>query len=164
MKFTKTDVGQAAFKERSPLFSARQRSAFILFDGQKTADQVLQATAGMGLVAGDIDYMVAQGFLAPTQATPVMGLPVVASAPLIEQAEDAALAVVPVSNRTPQERYSDAKPIATQITASLGLRGFMLNLSVESAAGFDDLLALLPKIQNAAGVKACRELERALKG
>ena len=55
-------------------------------------------------------------------------------------------------------------PIATQITASLGLRGFMLNLSVESAAGFDDLLALLPKIQNAAGVKACRELERALKG
>jgi hypothetical protein len=164
MKFTKTDVGQAAFKERSPLFSARQRSAFILFDGQKTADQVLQATAGMGLVAGDIDYMVAQGFLAPTQATPATALPVVASAPLIEQAEDAALAVVPVSNRTPQERYSDAKPIATQITASLGLRGFMLNLSVESAAGFDDLLALLPKIQNAAGVKACRELERALKG
>lgn len=164
MKFTKTDVGQAAFKERSPLFSARQRSAFILFDGQKTADQVLQATAGMGLVAGDIDYMVAQGFLAPTQATPATALPVVASAPLIEQAEDAALSVVPVSNRTPQERYSDAKPIATQITASLGLRGFMLNLSVESAAGFDDLLALLPKIQNAAGVKACRELERALKG
>ncbi|MFM2254062.1 MAG: hypothetical protein RJB68_2399 [Pseudomonadota bacterium] len=118
----------------------------------------------MGLVAGDIDYMVAQGFLAPTQATPATASPVVASAPLIEQAEDAALAVVPVSNRTPQERYSDAKPIATQITASLGLRGFMLNLSVESAAGFDDLLALLPKIQNAAGVKACRELERALKG
>ena len=114
MKFTKTDVGQAAFKERSPLFSARQRSAFILFDGQKTADQVLQATAGMGLVAGDIDYMVAQGFLAPTQATPATALPVVASAPLIEQAEDAALAVVPVSNRTPQERYSDAKPIATK--------------------------------------------------
>ena len=118
----------------------------------------------MGLVAGDIDYMVAQGFLAPTQATPATASPVVASAPLIEQAEDAALSLAPVSNRNPQERYSDAKPIATQITASLGLRGFMLNLSVESAAGFDDLLALLPKIQNAAGVKACRELERALKG
>lgn len=118
----------------------------------------------MGLVVGDIDYMVAQGFLAPAQGIPVTSVTVAASAPLIEQAEEAALSVVPVSNRTPQERYSDAKPIATQITASLGLRGFMLNLSVESASGFDDLLALLPKIQGAAGVKVCRELERALKG
>ena len=64
----------------------------------------------------------------------------------------------------PQERYSDAKPIATKLTAGMGLRGFRLNLAVESAAGFEDLLVLLPKIQEALGSKACRELERALKG
>ena len=88
----------------------------------------------------------------------------VASAALVEHVEQNAAAPEPPSNRTPQERYSDAKPIATKLTAGLGLRGFMLNLSVESAAGFDDLLALLPKIQDAVGTKACRELERALKG
>ncbi|TXT34123.1 MAG: hypothetical protein FD135_5349, partial [Comamonadaceae bacterium] len=66
--------------------------------------------------------------------------------------------------RTPQERYSLAMPLATKVTASLGLRGFRLNLSVESAAGLDDLLALFPKIQAAAGQQACAELERALKG
>jgi hypothetical protein len=54
--------------------------------------------------------------------------------------------------------------LATRLTASLGLRGFMLNLSVESAAGYDDLLKLFPKIQAAVGEKAARELERALKG
>jgi hypothetical protein len=169
MKFTKTEAGQAAFKERSPLFSARQRSAFILFDGQKTVDQVLQATAGLGLVAADIDHMVAQGFLAPETRPAVAVAPAapvapVASAAWVEHLEQAAMPEPPPENLTPRERYSAGKVLATQITASLGLRGFMLNLSVESAAGYEDLVALLPKIQSAAGVKACRELERILKG
>ena len=166
MKFTKTEAGQKAFKERSPLFSARQRSAFILFDGQKTAEQVLTATAGMGMTQADVDYMVEQGFLAPGAGQVSAPAPVaaVAAADAVELAEETASPAQPVSDRTPQERYSDAKPIATKLTAGLGLRGFMLNLSVESAAGFDDLLALLPKIQDAVGTKACRELERALKG
>jgi hypothetical protein len=50
------------------------------------------------------------------------------------------------------------------LTASLGLRGFRLNLSVESASGYDDLLALFPKIQAAVGTEKAARLERALKG
>lgn len=154
MRYAKTEAGQQAFKERSPLFSARQRSAFILFDGQKTDEQVLAATAGMGLVAQDVQHMVEQGFL----------VAVAEASPAASADGQAALDAMPPSNRTPQERYSDAKPIATKLTAGMGLRGFRLNLAVESAAGFEDLLVLLPKIQEALGSKACRELERALKG
>lgn len=158
MQLIKTALGQAAFKERSPLFSARQRSIFILFDGNKTVDQVLAATAGMGSNQADVEHMLSHGFLA-------LVAPAVAP---VAQAESAAApeAVVPhvVSNRTPQERYLEAKPLATQLTASLGLRGFRLNLSVESAAGYDELLALFPKIQEAVGTKASKDLERALKG
>ncbi len=156
MKLIKTETGQQAFKERSALFSPRQRSAFILFDGVKSLDQVLAAAAGLGVTAADVDHMVAQGFLKMELGPD----PVTAPGAPAAAAVDAA----PPSNRTPQERYSDAKPLATKLTASLGLRGFMLNLSVESAAGYDDLLALLPKIQDAVGTKACRDLERALKG
>jgi len=61
-------------------------------------------------------------------------------------------------------RYAEAWPIATRLTASLGLRGFKLNLAVEAASGYDELLALLPKIQDVLGPKACQELEQALKG
>ncbi len=160
MKYIKTELGQQAFKERSPLFSARQRSTFILFDGNKTLEQVLAAAAGMGVTAEDVEHMVAQGFLTLLAGSAAAPGPV-STAEALQQAEDAAL---PPSNRTSQERYADAKPIATKLTASLGLRGFRLNLSVESAAGFEDLLALLPKIQEAVGSKAARELERALKG
>lgn len=148
------------------MFSARQRSAFILFDGQKTAEQVLVSTAGMGVTQADVDYMVEQGFLAPAagQVSATVPALAVASVDAVEQAEQSAAVPEPLSNRSAQERYSDAKPIATKLTASLGLRGFMLNLAVESAAGYEDLLTLLPKIQDALGTKACRELERALKG
>lgn len=150
MKYSKTEVGQQAFKERSPQLSAKQRSAFIMFDGAKTVEQVLAATAGLGVTPADVDHMVAQGFL-------------VADPSAVAAAASAAAATAASNARTPQERYAAAYPLATQLTASLGLRGFKLNLAVEAAAGFDDLLVLLPKIQEALGPKAA-ELEKALKG
>jgi len=159
MKFSKTEIGQQAFKARSSLLSARQRSAFILFDGVKPIDQVLSATAGLGIVQGDIDYLVEQGFL-------------VAAAGIVRAPETGTLhvdavepsSVLPVSERSAQERYSVAMPIATKLTAGLGLRGFRLNLAVEAASGYDGLLALLPKIQAALGDRSCAELELALRG
>ena len=155
MGYVKTEAGQAAFRERSALISARQRAAYILFDGVKSLEQVLAASAGLGVTRPDIAHMVAHGFLADSapSASP-------AAAAASASAQDAA----PVSTRTPQERYSQAKPLATQLTASLGLRGFLLNLGVESASGYDDLLALFPKIQSAVGAKKCEALERVLKG
>ena len=160
MSYVKTEAGQAAFRERSALFSSRQRAAYILFDGVKSVEQVLAATTGLGVTRPDIEHMLTHGFL---QENAVLSVPKVAvvpsAAPLPAPPQDAA----PASTRTPQERYSQAKPLATQLTASLGLRGFMLNLGVESAAGYDDLLALFPKIQSAVGAKKCEALERALK-
>lgn len=63
MRYVKTEAGQQAFKARSVLFSARQRSAFILFDGIKSIEQVLAAAAGLGITQDDIEHLVQQGFL-----------------------------------------------------------------------------------------------------
>lgn len=160
MKYAKSEAGQQAFKARSALFSPRQRSAFILFDGVKSNEQVLAATGGLGITQDDIDHMVQQGFLLPVPGA----VAPTASAPGAAAIGGAEPQSLPVSGRSPQERYRDAMPIATRLTAGLGLRGFRLNLAVEGASGFDDLLALLPKIQDAVGVKACVPLEQALKG
>jgi hypothetical protein len=158
MKYIKTEAGQRAFKERSTALSSRQRTAFIMFDGNKTVEQVLEATSGMGVNPSDVDHMVAHGFL-----TPAPGQALLAEAQAAQQAAQQA-AVDAFSARSAQDRYKEAKPLATQLTAKLGLRGFLLNLSVESASGFEALLVLLPKIKEAAGPQACQELERALKG
>ena len=159
MQYSKTEAGQQAFKQRSALMSARQRSVFILCDGQKTAEQIVAATASLGVTPADVEHLVAQGFLVTVPESHVASEPVLTDV----------VAVAPVladepSKRTLQERYSDAKPIATRLTAALGLRGFRLNLAVEAAAGFEDLLMLYPKIEEAVGRAAAQELERALKG
>jgi hypothetical protein len=154
MRLIKTEIGQLAFKERSPLFSARQRSTFILFDGIKSVQQVLAAASGLGITQEDVDYMLAQGFLCEAPSDQAVTQPA--------QLKDAPPESISV--RTAQERYAAAKPLATALTATMGLRGFRLNLAVESAAGYPELLALFPKIQEALGPKVTQELERALKG
>jgi hypothetical protein len=60
------------------------------------------------------------------------------------------------------EMFARAWPIATQITASLGLRGFRLNLAVEAAMGYEQLCDLLPKLKEAAGEEKTLPLEIAL--
>lgn len=157
MKYSKTEAGQQAFKQRSPTISARQRSMFILFDGQRTAAEVLAATSGMGATMDDVDSLVAQGYLVAAggsvsqAAQPVPAAPPSAVAPALH-------------GHTDQERYLEGKALATQVTARLGLRGFRLNLSVEAAANLKELIELLPKIQAAAGPEHCKELEAALRG
>ena len=159
MLLVKTEMGQQAFKERSPLFSARQRSAFILFDGIKSVDRVLSAASGLGVCQADVDYMLAQQLLAPLVAPPSAPAKAVHPSAGATASGDEHAKVM-----TPRDRYLMAKPLATRLVASLGLRGFMLNLAVESASGFDELLALLPKLQDALGDSACREFEKALRG
>ncbi|MET3495888.1 hypothetical protein [Variovorax boronicumulans] len=153
MILVKTQTGQQTLKDRSVPLSPRQRSAFILFDGKRSVDEVL--ANGMGIVREDIEQMVALGLLEP------MG----GSAPVEPaQSSPTAPAATPAgaSGRSKQQRYKDAYPIATQLTGGLGLMGFRLNLQVEGTASYDDLVALAPKIRAAVGAEKAAALDKAL--
>ena len=169
MVLVKTPAGQEALKHRHGSLSSRQRSAFILFDGKRTTGEILAATAALGITQDDVQAMIAQGLLAPVggqmpaaAANPVAGpaTPALAEAP----ATDLGTVASPVegSGRSPMERYQAAYPIATELTAGLGLRGFRLNLAVEGAGSFEDLAALAPKIREAVGDAKFERLDKAL--
>ena len=136
------------------MMSPRQRAAFILIDGKRSANEVVRATHGMGVVVADLEHMLALGFIAASQE----------SAPVAARAAEAVPAEpAPDHLLSPQqELYQRAYPIATQLTAGLGLRGFRLNLAVEAASGYDDLVALFPRIEAALGRIKCRSLAQAL--
>ena len=152
MIYTKTELGQSALHSRAIPLTPRQRSAFIMFDGKRSVDDVLKVTAGLQVTAEDVDHMVGLGLLAAVA--------------------DAARTVVvpPVSARnadgsptlSAQQHYSQAYPIATRLTASLGLRGFRLNLAVEAAGDITKLQELAPKIKDAVGAEKFKELYNAL--
>lgn len=75
MVLVKTQAGQEALKDRHGSLSSRQRSAFILFDGKRTTQDVLAATAAMGITSDDVQAMIAQGLLASLSGIPVsMGM------------------------------------------------------------------------------------------
>ncbi len=134
------------------MLTPRQRSAFIQFDGRRSLDEVLAATASLGVRLADIDHLMALGLLAPaTQGEQVETPTAVSTA----QAASGLLAS--------QEGYKKAYPLAAQLTASLGLRGFRLNLAVEGAANFEQLHALLPDIREVVGRERALALERALR-
>jgi hypothetical protein len=154
MPIVKTEAGQRVLKDRSLPLSQRQRSAFILFDGRKTVDEVLKATAGMGVTAADIDHLFGQGLLADTQRTQ----PLDAGAPVGVPEGAAGGTATP----TAQERYAAAYPVAIKLTSALGLRGFRLNLAVEAAGSYEALLAVAPRIREAVGAEQYAELGRVL--
>lgn len=177
MILVKTLAGQQIFKDRSVRLTPRQRSAFILFDGKRTIGDVLDS--GMGIGQADIDQMVELGMLgevgdayepsansasvAPSQPAPLVVVPK-AVAPVAAPVVVTPTSAVPVAGtgRSTQLRYQEAYPIATRLTASLGLRGFRLNLSVEGATTYEQLAALAPKIKAAVGDEKAAPLERAL--
>jgi hypothetical protein len=159
MILVKTPTGQQALKDRSVPLTPRQRSAFILFDGKRSVDEVL--ANGMGIVREDIDHMVALGLLEPAAGSAAAPAPVAAPAEVPKPAAPAAPAAGS-SGRSRQQRYKDAYPIATQLTGSLGLMGFRLNLQVEGTTSYEDLLALAPKIRAAVGAEKAAALDKAL--
>lgn len=168
MALIKTELGQRLFKERSALLSVRQRSAFIMFDGIKSVEQVLVAAAGLGVVRSDIDHMVSNGLLADSGGVRVVASPTLmevptSPSPLADKIDSSPPQPPIAPRRSDQERYALAWPMATQLTAAMGIRGFRLNLAVEAASGYQDLLALLPKIQAAVGTEKAAAFERALK-
>lgn len=142
----KTPAGLQVLKDRTAAdLSARQRTALILIDGKRSLGEVLRA----GTTPEDIERLVELGLV--TAAAPRPAPPPAREDPAAKSA-----------NASPQERYLAAYPIATRLTAGLGLRGLRLNLAVESATCYEDLLALSTKIREAVGADKFAPLALAL--
>ena len=158
MLIAKTELGNRVMKDRSVPLTPRQRAAFILFDGKRTLDQVMAATKPVGVVKEDVDKLFELGLLEDNTSDQMAAQDAAQAA----VAEAHAQAAADHKQRTPQERYAEAYPIATALTAQLGLRGFRLNLAVEAAGNYEELLAVAPKIRDAVGPEKFKPLDNAL--
>lgn len=155
MIYTKTELGQTAFQNRSVALTPRQRSAFIMFDGKRSTEEVFKATAGLNVTAEDVTQLVALGLLVAVTVVPV-------AVPAAEPQPAPASAAGELPTQSEQEHYLKAYLIATKLTSSLGLRGFRFNLAVEAAGNLAQLQELAPKIKDAVGPEKFQELQRAL--
>lgn len=77
----KTPLGQQAFKERSAQLAGKLRSAFLLFDGQRTVPEVLNLTQSLGVTAQDIEALQQAGLLQAMTACPIQKPPALRAHP-----------------------------------------------------------------------------------
>lgn len=136
----KTPLGQQVLKDRSVPLTPRQRAALIIIDGKRTIVEVLQSS---GAEPEDIKHLL--------DVELITGVPPGGDAPAPQ-----------LPTGTPQERYAAAYPIATRLTAELGLRGMRLNLAVEGATSYEELVAVSGKIREAVGAEKFAPLAAAL--
>jgi hypothetical protein len=121
-------------------------------------EEVLKLTKALGATAEDISRLVELALLAPKNAADDRKQADAAQVPL--PAPAASAGEFPALDD--QAHYVRAYPVAVRLTSNLGLRGFRLNLAVESAADLEALKDLAPKIKEAVGLDKFRELEEAL--
>ena len=145
MIYVKTALGQQAFKDRAPQLTSRLRIAYLMIDGRRSRTEVLAATSGMGVMDSDLEQLELLAFIAPVVVASV------AERRAKLSADQQAVLYIEASHR------------ATAMTAKLGLRGFRLNLAVESAKNLDDLQALLPDLRAALGDEVVDPLARLIK-
>ena len=157
MLYVKTDAGKDAIKSHNNLLSSKQRSGLILINGERRLEDILKMVGGIGFTMDDVSQLVELGL--------IVELP--ASAPTISTLVKLA-AAEPLGGfveiDVAQSRYKLAYPLATHLTAGMGLRGFRLNLAVEAAGSYSQLVQLFPKIKDAAGAEKSKALEDALRG
>jgi hypothetical protein len=134
----KTAAAHQVLKDRSIALTPRQRTALILIDGKRALAEVLQS----GATPDDIERLF--------------------ELQLVTHAAPAATVTPQRPALGAQDRYAAAYPIAARLTASLGLRGVRLNIAVEAATCYEELVAVSARIRDAVGADRFAPLATAL--
>lgn len=169
MKYKKTELGQRAFKEHSKDLTAKQRSTFIMIDGKKDVSQLYALLSAVGVSSDDINRLIDLGYIEEetgsdnaAQIAPKLAQAV--DTERVSTAPTPAISQEQLTEQVEQERYQKAYLVACKLTAGLGLRGFRMNMAVEGAGSYRDLLEIAPKIREAVGDAKYADLHKALKG
>jgi hypothetical protein len=150
---SKTALGAQVMKDRSVALSAQQRSALILCDGKRSAEDVVRMTAAVGVSLEDIKTLEALGLV--TAAAPDMATHA-AAAPSMPSMTSVASPVTSVADNTPHidnnsVDFKVALNAAITLCSSLGFKGFGLNMTLADVDSLERLQKIAPNIHRVAG-------------
>lgn len=136
MAFAKTELGQDVLKNKTIPLSPRQRAMLIMADGKKDEVELLTLTAGIGGTLEDLQGLISLNLIVRVANAPKPAAANVSVAPAPPTAKQAA-------------DFQTAYKAGVALTSKLGLRGFRLNLAMESAGTLDELKKLRPQVLEA---------------
>ena len=175
--FDKTSKGRAEIATRQYHLAPRLRTMLLLFDGKNSSDQVLQKVAGLGLDAAGIADLLEQEFIHEIGGSPAAIVPVVDP---VAVAQNSVPPEMPIPDPLPPEFEPVIKvePVVDRqfqavyqffhetIKNTIGLRGYALQVEVESAKTMDDFRALrdgyVAAVLNTHGPEVARNMSERL--
>jgi ribosomal protein L12E/L44/L45/RPP1/RPP2 len=145
---SKTALGAQVMKDRSVPLSAQQRSALILCDGKRSAEEVVKMTSAVGVTLQDMDALAKLGLIdIPTTLSN-------AAAPAAMPSASGQLSAV-ASTGAPQadanQDFAAALNAAITLCSNLGFKGFGLNMALTGVDSLEKLQKLAPEIRRVAG-------------
>jgi hypothetical protein len=140
---SKTALGAQVMKDRSVNLSAQQRSALILCDGKRSAQEVVRMTAAVGVSMHDIDALASMGLVEIDAAEVKSAAPEAEAVPAVVFADTVPGAV--------SVDFSTALNSAIALCSTLGFKGFGLNMALTGVDSLEKLQKLAPDIRRAAG-------------
>ena len=137
--FDKSDKGREEIITRKYKLAPRLRSLLVLIDGKKTAGELLQQLAGLGLDQNSLDQLYEGQFIEPSSTPQEMARPHMTEAPQTRNATDANNKTAPGNGMIGATQILALQTFFnTTIKNTLGLRGFTLQLKAERATSLED--------------------------
>ena len=170
MTVSKTALGAQVMKDRSMGLTPQQRSALILCDGKRSAEDVVKMTAAVGVGMADIQKLLDLGLIEsgssapPTTAVAMAAMPAQAVPGVAIQA----MAATPSTPATlaPESsiNFLAAHNAAITLCSDLGFKGFGLNMALTGVDSIEKLQKIAPEIRRAAGDAKYKPLHQLIFG
>lgn len=169
--YDKTDKGREEIATRKYQVAPKLRTLLVMIDGRHSLESLLKNFAVLGLSEDNVKELLGQGYITLVSGGPAANEPALeqalarppASARARMLARNRGQAARPgtEADRSASEPAPEAAPVDSAerfralydfynqtIKSTIGLRGFVLQLKVEKAAGIEDFRALrLPYLQ-----------------
>lgn len=155
MTVKKTALGIQVMKDRSVSLTPQQRSALILVDGNRSAEEVVRMTTAVGVTANDMQALVTMGLVELT----VEPKAAASQGGAMARGAEAASAVPSSSSNSevaPQNAGVDfqvALNAAITFCSDMGFKGFGLNMALTGVDTLEKLQKFAPEIRKTAGDK-----------
>lgn len=140
--FDKSDKGREEIITRKYRLAPRLRSLLVLVDGKKTAGELLQQLAGLGLDQNSLDQLYEGQFIEPSSTPQELVRPHMTEAPQASDGRESTMGsgldaagggMIGASQILALQTFFN-----TTIKNTLGLRGFTLQLKAERAISLED--------------------------
>jgi hypothetical protein len=165
---SKTALGAQVMKDRSMGLTPQQRSALILCDGKRSAEDVVKLTTAVGVGMADIQKLLDLGLIesggSVAQAVAAAPAPVQATAVGVAQAMATAPSAPAVLAPESGIDFLAAHNAAITLCSDLGFKGFGLNMALTGVDSIEKLQKIAPEIRRAAGDAKYKSLHQLIFG